>query len=93
VPCRSLSGVSDQLTPVWARMPDGMGYGREAPAAPTQIRFLAYFFFLRLACAKSDPATDLTALLLLVRSSFEALEASFLLVAMVFPFQSDNTMN
>lgn len=41
-----------------------------------------YFFFfdLRLACARSDPATDRTSLLLLVRRSFEALEASRLLV-------------
>lgn len=61
------------------------GCGLEAPAAPVPIRVLDYFLFLRLVCAKSDPATDLTALLLLVRSSFEALEASFLLVAMVSP--------
>lgn len=66
-------------------MLDGMGCDREAPIAAIQTRF-AYFFFLRLACAKSDPAIDLTALLLLVRSSFEALEASFLLVAMASPF-------
>lgn len=43
----------------------------------------SYFFFFRLACARSEPATDLTILLLLVRSNFEALDASFLLVAML----------
>ena len=55
----------------------------------TSLRTADYFFFggdLRFACAKSEPATDLTVLLVFeLLNSLPAFEASFLLVAMLVP--------
>ncbi len=54
----------------------------------------AYFFFLLLACDKSEPATDFSDLLdELLFSSFEAIEAGFLPVAMILSFKLEQNKN